>query len=236
MHNGHKPKPGVTPTHWFEGSGMVHGIRLRDGRAEWYRDRWVRTPALNKAPCMTDRGPDLTAGAAGTAGTAGTHVIEHAGRLQARLRRHRAVRGVRGGDGDLRGETSGIPYPWKDEQPARIGVIPRGRARRHRAPPAEGHRRNPRVLDRRPGLTRNASWALQPRRRTVRGGPAHGIDGLHVRTFEPTTKGGALVTPLGSWAGAPVEADPEGMRTALEGSLLAWLGALKDAAERRGRG
>ena len=28
--------------HWFMGHGMVHGIRLRDGRAEWYRNRWVR--------------------------------------------------------------------------------------------------------------------------------------------------------------------------------------------------
>ncbi|MGN0064145.1 MAG: carotenoid oxygenase family protein [Nocardioides sp.] len=28
--------------HWFSGDGMVHGIRLRDGRAEWYRNRWVR--------------------------------------------------------------------------------------------------------------------------------------------------------------------------------------------------
>ncbi|GAA3560759.1 carotenoid oxygenase family protein [Streptomyces osmaniensis] len=77
LRNGHNPKPGVTPTHWFKGSGMVHGIRLREGRAEWYRNRWVHTPALDGAPYMTDQGPDLTAS------TAGTHVIEHAGRLLA---------------------------------------------------------------------------------------------------------------------------------------------------------
>ncbi|MET9294993.1 carotenoid oxygenase family protein [Streptomyces sp. NPDC003077] len=77
IRNGHNPKPGVTPTHWFKGSGMVHGIRLREGRAEWYRNRWVRTPALDGAPYMTERGPDLTAS------TAGTHVIEHGGRLLA---------------------------------------------------------------------------------------------------------------------------------------------------------
>ncbi|GAA0224776.1 carotenoid oxygenase family protein [Actinomadura nitritigenes] len=29
--------------HWFLGDGMVHGVRLRDGRAEWYRNRWVRS-------------------------------------------------------------------------------------------------------------------------------------------------------------------------------------------------
>ena len=28
--------------HWFTGDGMVHGVRLRDGKAEWYRNRWVR--------------------------------------------------------------------------------------------------------------------------------------------------------------------------------------------------
>lgn len=27
--------------HWFVGDGMVHGVRLRDGRAEWYRNRYV---------------------------------------------------------------------------------------------------------------------------------------------------------------------------------------------------
>ena len=27
--------------HWFLGDGMVHGIRLREGRAEWYRNRYV---------------------------------------------------------------------------------------------------------------------------------------------------------------------------------------------------
>ena len=26
--------------HWFTGSGMSHGLRLRGGRAEWYRSRY----------------------------------------------------------------------------------------------------------------------------------------------------------------------------------------------------
>ncbi|MEU9881081.1 carotenoid oxygenase family protein [Streptomyces phaeochromogenes] len=77
IRNSHNPKPGITPTHWFKGSGMVHGVRLREGRAEWYRNRWVHTPALEGAPYMTERGPDLAAS------TAGTHVIEHTGRLLA---------------------------------------------------------------------------------------------------------------------------------------------------------
>ncbi|HEY0497747.1 MAG TPA: carotenoid oxygenase family protein [Kutzneria sp.] len=73
LRNGHNPKPGVTPTHWFKGSGMIHGLRLRDGRAQWYRNRWVRTPLFEG----TADGDDLTAS------VAGTHVIEHAGRLLA---------------------------------------------------------------------------------------------------------------------------------------------------------
>ncbi|MFK0261387.1 carotenoid oxygenase family protein [Streptomyces angustmyceticus] len=76
--NGHNPKPGHTPTHWFKGSGMIHGLRLRDGRAEWYRNRWVRTPALDGVPYLgADGVPDLRAS------EAATHVVEHAGRILA---------------------------------------------------------------------------------------------------------------------------------------------------------
>ncbi|GAA2708385.1 MULTISPECIES: carotenoid oxygenase family protein [Streptomyces] len=32
--------------HWLSGDGMIHGVRLRDGRAEWYRNRWVRSDAV----------------------------------------------------------------------------------------------------------------------------------------------------------------------------------------------
>ncbi|MFD6157466.1 carotenoid oxygenase family protein [Nocardia sp. NPDC060256] len=76
--NGHNPKPGDTPTHWFKGAGMLHGLRLRDGQAEWYRNRWVKTPALDGAPYIREDGSiDLTAS------VAGTHIIEHAGRILA---------------------------------------------------------------------------------------------------------------------------------------------------------
>ena len=46
LRNGPNPLPGEPSAHWFTGHGMVHGIRLREGRAEWYRNRWVRTKAL----------------------------------------------------------------------------------------------------------------------------------------------------------------------------------------------
>ncbi|MEU9605874.1 carotenoid oxygenase family protein [Streptomyces sp. NPDC048057] len=36
--------------HWFIGQGMVHGVRLRDGRAEWYRNRFVRSDVPENSP------------------------------------------------------------------------------------------------------------------------------------------------------------------------------------------
>ncbi|MFG2196482.1 SRPBCC family protein [Streptomyces sp. NPDC048639] len=71
---------------------------------------------------------------------------------------------------------------------------------------------------------------VEPQRRIVWGGPAHGIDGIHVWTFEETAAG-TVVRTAESWNGDPVRSDPDGMRTALHGSLKAWLTALKNAAE-----
>jgi len=34
-------KPNPKNHHWFLGSGMVHGLRLNQGRAEWYRNNYV---------------------------------------------------------------------------------------------------------------------------------------------------------------------------------------------------
>ncbi len=77
--NGHNPKEGINPGAWFYGSGMIHGLRISGGRAEWYRNRWVKTPALTEGkPLFTEQGGiDLTASAAGTS------VIAHAGRILA---------------------------------------------------------------------------------------------------------------------------------------------------------
>jgi carotenoid cleavage dioxygenase len=40
--------------HWFTGTGLVHGLRLRGGRAQWYRSRFTRSAdaaeALGKPP------------------------------------------------------------------------------------------------------------------------------------------------------------------------------------------
>jgi carotenoid cleavage dioxygenase len=39
-------KPDPRGHHWFLGDGMVHGIRLHGGKAEWYRNRYVRSLVL----------------------------------------------------------------------------------------------------------------------------------------------------------------------------------------------
>src|SRR5688572_28273124 len=43
LRNGPNPitPPDESTHHWFVGDGMVHGIRIRDGKAEWYRNRYV---------------------------------------------------------------------------------------------------------------------------------------------------------------------------------------------------
>lgn len=35
--------PDPASHHWFTGDGMVHGIALKDGKALWYRNRWINS-------------------------------------------------------------------------------------------------------------------------------------------------------------------------------------------------
>ena len=72
--NGPNPLPGTDPGHTFTGQGMLHGVRIADGRALWYRNRWVRTSLFDGEP-PERRCLDLAAT------TANTHVIQHAGRI-----------------------------------------------------------------------------------------------------------------------------------------------------------
>ena len=77
LRNGPNPIGEMDPEryHWFSGDGMVHGLRLRDGKAEWYRNRWVRGPQACRAlgePSPTGHFKLSTVGA-------NTNVIGHAG-------------------------------------------------------------------------------------------------------------------------------------------------------------
>lgn len=78
VRNGANPKSG-TSGHWFMGDGMLHGVRLERGRAVWYRNRYVRTPKLERDLDAMDPATMLDK----TASAANTHVVGHAGRILA---------------------------------------------------------------------------------------------------------------------------------------------------------
>ena len=69
-----------TSAHPFFGDGMVHGMRLRDGEAQWYRNRYVQTPFITN-PSVDVLDPSVLADM--KASKANTHVIGHAGKILA---------------------------------------------------------------------------------------------------------------------------------------------------------
>ena len=90
LRNGPNPVAEVDPAiyHWFSGDAMVHGLALRDGQARWYRNRWVRTPAVCAAlgePAPTGLNPRAGMLSVGP----NTNVLSHAGRTLAHGRGRR---------------------------------------------------------------------------------------------------------------------------------------------------
>lgn len=77
LRNGSNPR---TPTgHWFVGDGMIHGVRIEDGAAKWYRNRWVRTESFEHSfPVYNADGTRNL-----RSSVANTHVVNHAGRTLA---------------------------------------------------------------------------------------------------------------------------------------------------------
>src|SRR5277367_5613533 len=77
LRNGPNPRSGAG--HWCVGDGMVHGIRLENGRAAWYRNRWVRTESFeHPVPLYGDDGSRNL-----HSSVANTHVVRHAGKTLA---------------------------------------------------------------------------------------------------------------------------------------------------------
>lgn len=76
VRNGSNAQGGTT-AHWFLGDGMLHGVRIEDGKAQWYRNRYVRTP-------FQESGKD-TLSFGGPPGTVNNQsnvaVVHHAGKL-----------------------------------------------------------------------------------------------------------------------------------------------------------
>ncbi|HIG61313.1 MAG TPA: dioxygenase [Gammaproteobacteria bacterium] len=69
-----------TSEHPFFGDGMIHGVRLHDGEAKWYRNRYVQTPFI-KDPSVDILDPSVLADM--TASKANTHIVGHAGKILA---------------------------------------------------------------------------------------------------------------------------------------------------------
>jgi len=77
LRNGANPQSGFSD-HWFLGNGMLHGVEIRDGNANWYRNRYVKTPLF------LDPEADVMASLRDmTRSSANTHVIHHAGKIMA---------------------------------------------------------------------------------------------------------------------------------------------------------
>jgi len=79
VRNGANPVTGWS-AHPFFGDGMVHGVRLRDGKALWYRNRYVRTPFIEN-PEVDILDPTVLMDMKSS--KANTHVFGHAGKILA---------------------------------------------------------------------------------------------------------------------------------------------------------
>lgn len=81
LRNGPNPVNPQPNHHWFQGDGMLHAISFQNGQASSYRNRWVRTQALEEknglaAAPVSD--PPLM-----IQGSGNVNVVHHAGRVLA---------------------------------------------------------------------------------------------------------------------------------------------------------
>ena len=85
LRNGPNPVAEVDPAtyHWFTGDGMVHGVALQDGKAGWYRNRWVRSRGVCGRPWANRRRPPGTCVPDMQSLGANTNVLAHAGKTLA---------------------------------------------------------------------------------------------------------------------------------------------------------
>lgn len=81
LRNGPNPiePPNSGAYHWFMGEAMVHGIRLGDGNAQWYRNRYLGMDGVQRR-LGRERLPGPRRG---TFETVNTNIIGHGGRLWA---------------------------------------------------------------------------------------------------------------------------------------------------------
>ncbi len=73
------PNPRNPNDHWFTGDGMVHGVRIADGTAHWYRNRYVHTESFDDPFPLYDQDGHRNLHAS----VANTHVVRHAHKILA---------------------------------------------------------------------------------------------------------------------------------------------------------
>ena len=76
VRNGANPPSGKSMD-WFLGCGMLHGIEISDGKAQWYRNRYVQTALLDEEMPSAETRRVLENS------IANTHIVSHAGKILA---------------------------------------------------------------------------------------------------------------------------------------------------------
>ena len=79
VRNGSNPRTKSSP-HWFLGDGMLHGLRIENGRALWYRNRYVQTPFYQQSVSF-DGAIDAQLFPFGPNSQSNVSAIYHAGKL-----------------------------------------------------------------------------------------------------------------------------------------------------------
>jgi carotenoid cleavage dioxygenase-like enzyme len=141
--------------HWFAGDGMIHGLKLENGKALWYRNRWVRSEAVTTA-----LGEARTEGPRHNFDTVNTNIIGFGGKTLGLVEagstpievgetletlRYTDFDGTLGGSftahphvDPLTGEMHGICYDAMNPTAIRyVAVTPEGKARRNVEIPVE---------------------------------------------------------------------------------------------------
>ncbi len=102
-------------SHWFLGDGMVHGVALRDGRAAWYRNRWILSrsaaASLGRNPAPGPRrGRNDTVNTNVAAIGGRPFALVEAGSFPVELSPDLEAQGFNPFDGTLAGSFSGHPH------------------------------------------------------------------------------------------------------------------------------
>ena len=107
--------PDPAAYHWFTGDGMVHGLRLQDGRALWCRNRWIRSKAvaaaLGEAPAPGPRHGGFDTVNTNVVGIAGrTFALVEAGSTPVELSEDLTEQAYNAFDGTLEGAFTAHPH------------------------------------------------------------------------------------------------------------------------------